>query len=87
MMTINKEDKHCHEIHVNLPALAAGQLDAQARAAIERHLSFCPGCQFEWREQELVWRCLSWSGDVEPPSDLRTRVLDAIQVHDAKHGK
>lgn len=85
MMTTNKEDKHCHEIHVDLPALAAGQLDVQARAAIERHLSFCPGCQFQWRQQELVWRCLGWSGDVEPPSDLRTRVLDAIQEHEAKH--
>jgi hypothetical protein len=87
MMTTNKEDKLCHEIHVDLPALAAGQLDVQARAAIERHLSFCPGCQFEWGQYELVWRCLGWSGDVEPPSDLRTRVLEAIQEHETKHGK
>lgn len=86
-MATQKEDKLCHEIHVDLPAFATGQLDAGARAAIERHLSFCPGCQFEWRQHELVWRCLGWSGDVAPPSDLRTRVLEAIQEHETKHGK
>lgn len=87
MMTSNKEDQLCHEIYVDLPALVAGQLDVQARAAIERHLAFCPGCQFEWGQHELVWRCLGWSGDVEPPSDLRTRVLDLIEEHQTRRRK
>lgn len=85
-MGIKEEDKLCHEVHVDLAALAAGQLNAEARVAIEHHLSFCPGCQFEWRQHELVWRCLDWSGDVEPPSDLRTRVLKAIEESERKHG-
>ncbi len=82
-------DEHgapCHEVTIQLPALLAGELDAQARAAIERHLSFCPGCQFEWRENELVWRCLTQCEDVDPPAELRHRVLDAIAEYDRAHG-
>ena len=70
--------KQCHDVRVDLPALVAGQLDESARAAVEQHLSFCPGCQFEWHEQELVWRCLSQCEDVDPPQALRDRVRQAI---------
>jgi anti-sigma factor RsiW len=68
----------CHEVRVELPALVAGELDQTARAAVEAHLSFCPGCQFEWHEHELVWRCLSQCEDVDPPQELRDRVRHAI---------
>ena len=70
--------KLCHEVRVELPALVAGQLDASARAAVEQHLSFCPGCQFEWHEQELMWRCLRECEDVDPPQELCGRVRQAI---------
>lgn len=72
----------CHEIHVQLPALVAEELDAEARAAIEQHLAYCPGCQFEWRAYELVWRCLAECEDVEPPEELRHRVFAAIDEHE-----
>lgn len=71
----------CHEVQVALPALVAGELDQPARAAVEAHLSFCPGCQFEWHEHELVWRCLSQCEDVDPPEELRARVREAIAGH------
>jgi len=77
--------KLCHEVRIQLPALVAGQLDAQARAEIERHLSFCSGCQFEWRANELVWRCLTECEDVDPPAELRKRVFEAIEEHDRTH--
>ena len=73
-----KHGKLCLEVRVELPALVAGQLDESARAAVEQHLSFCPGCQFEWHEQELVWRCLQECEDVDPPEELRDRVRQAI---------
>lgn len=77
----------CREIDVQLPALLAGDLDADTRAEIERHLSFCPGCQFEWRAHELVWRCLAHCEDVDPPGELRKRVLEAIEDCDRARGK
>ncbi|MEW6321330.1 MAG: zf-HC2 domain-containing protein [Acidobacteriota bacterium] len=85
-MTTKRADSRCREVHVDLPALAAGQLDERSRVAIEQHLSFCPGCQFEWRQHQLVWRCLGWSGDVDPPPDLKARVLEAIRAHETARG-
>ena len=79
-----KEDKLCHEIHVSLTALVAGELDEEARAVIEQHLSYCPGCQFEWREHELVWRCLTRCENVEPPAILKDRVLKEIERHERR---
>lgn len=68
----------CHDVRVKLHALLAGELDPEARAAVERHLSFCPGCRFEWHEQELVWRCLSQCEDADPPEELRDRVRATV---------
>ena len=79
-----KEEMLCHEVRVELPALLAGDLDAETRAAVERHLSFCSGCQFEWRDHELVWRCLTRCEDVEPPVKLKERVLEEIEEYERK---
>ncbi|MBI3049070.1 MAG: zf-HC2 domain-containing protein [Acidobacteria bacterium] len=77
------DDRHlCHEIHVQLSALVAGELDADARAAVEQHLSYCPGCHFEWQDHELVWQCLAQCEDVDPPEELRRRVFDAIDEYE-----
>lgn len=86
-MMSGKDREPCHEIHVQLPAMVAGEFGQEVRAEIERHLSFCPGCQFEWRAHKLVWRCLSHCEDVDPPVELRTRVLEAIEEHDRPHVK
>lgn len=72
----------CHEIHVQLSAFVAGELEADARAVIEQHLAYCTGCQFEWRDHELVWRCLAECEDVEPPEELRRRVFAAIDEYE-----
>lgn len=77
----------CHEVRIELPALVAGELDERARAEIEQHLSFCPGCQFEWRANEVVWRCLTGCADVDPPAELQNRVSDAIAEYDRAHVK
>lgn len=83
----HKDSRLCHEIHVSLPALVAGELDDDVRAAIEQHLAYCPGCQFEWREHEVVWRCLAECADVDPPEELHKRVLDAIEAYDRAHAR
>lgn len=80
----DEEDMLCHEIRVELPALLAGELDAESRAAVERHLSFCPGCRFEWRKDDLVWQCLTGCRDVEPPAELEQRVMKAIEQHERR---
>lgn len=77
----------CHEIRIQLSALVADELNAATRAAVEQHLSYCPGCQFEWREHELVWRCLAECEDVEPPEELRSRVLEAIDQYERTGAK
>jgi anti-sigma factor RsiW len=73
-----KRANECHAIRVELPALVAGEVTDALKAAVEQHLSFCPGCQFEWREHELVWRCLQQCDDVDPPEALRDRVRQAV---------
>lgn len=40
----------CHEVRIELPALVTGELDQTARAAVEAHLSFCPGWRARVRE-------------------------------------
>jgi len=70
----------CHEVRSELPALVAGTMNRSVQDTVEQHLSFCPGCQFEWREQEVVWRCLSQCEDVDPPEELRARLRDAIDA-------
>ncbi len=77
-----EDPKLCHEIYVQLPALVAGELDPDARAEIEHHLAYCPACQFEWRDHELVWRCLTQCEDVEPPETLRRHVFEAIDEYE-----
>jgi len=77
-----EDQKLCREIFVQLPALVAGELGEEARRSLEQHLSFCSGCQFEWRAHELIWRCLADCEDVDPPAELRQRVIDAIETHD-----
>lgn len=74
----------CHKVRVELPALLADELDAEARAAVERHLSFCPGCQFEWRRDDLVWRCLTGCKDVEPPAELERQVVEGIEQYERR---
>ncbi len=39
----------CAEVRRELPALAYGDLDAEACSALERHLGTCPGCAEELR--------------------------------------
>lgn len=80
----DEEDRLCHEVRVDLPALLAGELDAEASAAVERHLSFCPGCQFEWRDHELVWRCLTRCEDSDPPAKLKEQVPQAIEQYERR---
>jgi len=73
-----EDPKVCCDIRVELTALVAGELDEEGRAAVERHLSFCQGCRFEWGANELVWRCLSRCEGVDPPAELRKRLFEAI---------
>jgi anti-sigma factor RsiW len=65
-------------------AYAAGELDAAAAAAFERHLEICPGCQELAVAQRAVWEAMdAWEA---PPvsADFDQRLYRRIHQEEAQ---
>lgn len=62
-----------------LQDLLDGLLPPGEEAALRRRLASDPGLAREKRELESMWRLLASPLDEAPPSDLESRVLDAIR--------
>jgi len=74
-MNCPMEDRHSE----TLVAYAAGELDRETAAAIERHLSVCPACRSMAAEQAALWNTLDiWEA---PPvsSDFDRRLYGRIR--------
>src|SRR5580698_2996846 len=67
-----------------LVAYAAGELDGEAAAAIERHLRGCPACRLMAAEQTALWNTLDiWEAPpVSPDFDRRLyrRIRDEVRL-------
>ena len=68
------------DIHALSGAYAVDALDDAERAAFERHLAGCPSCQAEVDDLREAATTLAEVTAVEPPSDLRARVLADIHT-------
>ncbi|NQW17197.1 MAG: anti-sigma factor [Chloroflexi bacterium] len=63
----------------SLPAYVLGALEEQERVEIEDHLESCPQCASEYDDLAEAGTILALNVPPrEPPSELRTRLLDAI---------
>jgi anti-sigma factor RsiW len=67
-----------------LVAYAAGELDRETAAAVERHLSVCPACRSLAAEQAALWNTLDiWEAPpVSPEFDRRLyrRIRDEVRL-------
>lgn len=68
----------CDTVLDLLPERAAGRLDEDTAAAVERHLETCAECR---AEAELVRRIAERT--VSPPADLQARVVAAVKARPA----
>jgi anti-sigma-K factor RskA len=66
------------DLHGLTGAYAVDALDADERAAFERHLSECPDCAEEVAAFEAVGAELAAGVGQDPPPALRARVLDQV---------
>ncbi len=63
-----------------IPAHALRALDPDDERAVAAHLEICERCRLQLRQFEGVAAALAYaSPSVEPPAELRNRVLDAIE--------
>lgn len=68
------------DIHALSGAYAVDALDEDERAQFELHLAGCPSCQAEVDDLRDAATTLADVTAVEPPADLRARVLADIQI-------
>ncbi len=72
-----------HDAYIELISAALdGELSAQQRQTLERHLQECPACAAlytEWSQQSAALRAL----DCKPPADLKDRILNGLPAQDA----
>lgn len=68
----------CAELQPQIAAYALGETEAAAE--LLEHLAGCPACQRDLRAYVQVARMLPYDApDVAPPSDLRARILTAVE--------
>jgi anti-sigma-K factor RskA len=68
------------DIHALSGAYAVDALDDDERAEFERHLAGCPSCQAEVDDLREAAATLADATAVEPPSDVRSRLLAEIRT-------
>jgi hypothetical protein len=74
------------ELRERLSAYLEGDLDADERARIERHLSGCPDCRREYRELRHTVDLLHALPAPDPPPDLADRVIARLRAGEGRPG-
>ena len=67
------------EIRRLLSAAAGGDLSADDRMSVERHLQECPECNAEYSELKAVLAALKAAPELEPPPWLAARIMARIK--------
>ena len=73
----------CGEIQKGLSLYLDGQLTAEARAATDEHLEFCPLCRQQLSETRAIIRGLAMIKRPAPPLDLAATISDALMIERA----
>ena len=71
-------DRDPADVHTLVGAYALDAVDAEERAAVERHLAACEACREEVRGLREAAVRLAEGSAVVPPADLRDRVLAEV---------
>lgn len=71
----------CEQVHSVLEEYLAGELNADAQAAIETHIASCQGCQNELDFALEVDNALQELSKPEPPSDVFDHVAAYVRSH------
>ena len=72
---------HCEYVHSVLEEYLAGELNADAQAAIETHLAACQGCQNELNYALEVGEALQELPKPHPPPEVFDQVAAYVQSH------
>ena len=72
---------HCEYVHSVLEEYLAGELNADAQAAIETHLATCQGCQNELNFALEVSDALQELPKPQPPPEIFDQVAAYVQSH------
>lgn len=80
------DDENCPESATMLHCFIDGELDSIHSVRFEQHLSTCPHCSAELERLKAVRRVIGQNGiKWQTPDEVRSRVLAAIALEDAKH--
>ncbi len=71
----------CNETKPLLSRSLEGALDDDSRTSLERHVAACDACAEELELLRAVYRVLPPGGEVDPPAEVRRRVL--AKAHEA----
>ena len=75
----------CHDVEPLLAAYALGALDGAEKDSVEEHLQGCPSCQADLEEERRVVQQLPYVTTlVDPPADLKDRVMARIDALEAQ---
>lgn len=69
----------CHLFHEQLDDLLAGELSAEARQSMERHIAECPACAAAYGEARRALDAVTPQVAVPVPEGLDRRILDAVR--------
>lgn len=68
----------CHDIELELAALAGGELDPAQRDQVASHLDGCAGCRAELAREMTLRETLGGLPTATPPVDFDNRIMAAI---------
>ena len=68
------------ELHDLVAPYALDSLDSDERQAFERHLEECSECRAQLVELQIATDALAYAESVEPPTELRERILAAART-------
>lgn len=68
------------QLHDLVASYALDALEPEERKAFERHLSECSDCRSQLTELQMAADALAYAESVEPPAELRERILTAART-------
>lgn len=78
---MNERDRiRCEEVIAHLLTYLDGEIDAEKRAQIDRHLAECRACFSRAEFEKALRERLAQLGDAKAPSSLQRRIKTLIET-------
>ena len=68
----------CHQVQMRLSAFQDGELNAQERQRVIKHLESCPACRERYGEMEKVWQALGDFKEILPEPGFYGQLVKKI---------